>query len=346
MKIKNLIFIIAIITLAGVSTQAQDTLKVLFLGNSHTFFSDMPGLFANLSQSGEHPVIVDSNTPGGHTLEGHSNNPTSIDKIRVGIWDYVVLQENSQYPVIHFCRYFSMYPAARYLDSLITAYNGQTAIFMNWGWRYGGQCEVDGHESPIFEDYFHMQDSMTSACAEIADELGAILAPLGEAWRTAVTLDTSLVLWYYDNYHPDLNGSYLNACVFYSIFHDESPVGLPFTGGLSDDEAHFLQQTAWEIITDIDEPAAQLPLSLELHQNYPNPFNASTTIKYSLPNEAEVNLDIYDILGRKVATLYEGNQIAGDHSVSWNAEDVSTGVYFYRLSAGEHQFSRKMLLVK
>jgi len=345
MKSKFVVISIILI-LAALPSRAQDTLKVLFLGNSHTYFNDMPTLFANLSESGGHPVIVESNTLGGYTLEGHSTNPTSLDMIGVGIWDYVVLQENSQYPVIEYLRYNSMYPAARRLDSLITEYNGTTAFFMNWGWRYGGQCEVDGHQSPVFVDYFQMQDSMTSACTEISSELSAVLAPVGEAWRTAVTWNPNLVLWYTDNYHPDLNGSYLTACVFYATFYDESPAGLEYAGGLGDDEAYFLQQAAWETVTDVKDNIAQLPSSSGLYQNYPNPFNASTTISYSLSVDSEVSVDIYDILGRKITTLYNGNQTAGDHNVNWTAENVSTGIYFYRLNAGGYQFIRKMLFVK
>ncbi len=343
----NLLKVVFCISFAGsVFAQAPDTLKVLFLGNSHTYFNDMPQLFANLSESGGHPVIIDSNTPGGHTLEQHSNNLTSLDKISLGIWDYVVLQENSQYPVINYLRYNSMYPAARELDSLITFFNGATAIFMNWGWRYGGQCEVNGHQSPVFEDYFHMQDSMTSACTEIAIELSAVLAPAGEAWRTAVTWDTTLVLWNPDNYHPALNGSYLTACVFYAIFYDESPVGLEYSGGLSDDEALFLQQAAWETLTDIDDKYVQLPSSFKLYQNYPNPFNASTTIQYSLSEPSDVVIEVYDLLGRKDETLVDEERQAGRHQVIWDASNYSSGLYFYRLLAGDVIESRKMALLK
>lgn len=335
----------------AVPLQAQDTLKVLFLGNSHTYYNDMPQIFANLSESGGHPTIIDSNTPGGHTLQQHSNNPTSLDKIRLGIWDYVVLQENSQYPVINYFRYNSMYPAARLLDSLITENNGTIAFFMNWGWRYGGQCEVDGYQSPFFEDYFQMQDSMTSAYTEIATELSAVLAPVGEAWRTAVTWDPDLVLWHTDNYHPALNGSYLTACVFYATFYAESPTGLEYYGGLTETEALFLQQAAWETVTDIDEDMTTLPLSIELYQNYPNPFNASTTISYNLPRDSQVLITVYDLLGRKVATLIDSYQRAGHNSVVWDSksdtgDNISSGVYFCRLSANGMASYKKMLLLK
>jgi hypothetical protein len=348
---KSKFFVIsAVLILMAMPSQAQDTLKVLFLGNSHTYFNDMPQLFSSLSESGGRPVIIDSNTPGGCTLQQHSNNPTSLDKIRQGIWDYVVLQENSQYPVIDYFRYNSMYPAARILDSVITEYDGQTAFFMNWGWRYGGQCEIDGYQSPFFEDYFQMQDSMTSAYTEIAVELAAVLAPVGEAWRTAVTWDPNLVLWHTDNYHPALNGSYLTACVFYATFYDESPAGLEYYGGLTETEALFLQQAAWETVTDIKEDITTLPSSIELYQNYPNPFNASTTISYNLPRDSQVVVKIFDLLGRELATLINSYQLAGHNSVVWDGlndegADISSGVFFYSLSVdGMHSYKKMLLL--
>ncbi len=331
---------------AAGNAPAQDTLKVLFLGNSHTYYNDMPQLFADLSESGGHPTVISSNTPGGYTLEGHTVNYTSLHLIGMGIWDYVVLQENSQYPVINYLRYNSMYPAIRELDSLIAFNNGLTTIFLNWGWRYGGQAEVDGYQSPFFEDYFQMQDSMTSACTEIAGEIQAVLAPLGEAWRTAVTWDPDLVLWAPDNYHPALNGSYLGACVFYATFYNESPVGLRYYGGLSEDEALFLQQAAWETTTEIEDDYDRMPSAFELYQNCPNPFNAETRISYSLSAGCKVTIYIYDLLGRRIQILENENQPPGKYSIVWNASDLPTGVYLARLRAGEQSKSIKMLLLK
>ena len=89
-----------------------------------------------------------------------------------------------------------------------------------------------------------------------------------------------------------------------------------------------------------------LPASFNLSQNYPNPFNSSTIIKYNLPTESRIRLEIYDILGRQIATLEDGHKPAGYHQVIWNARDVASGMYFYRLTAGEYSESRKLLLIK
>jgi len=89
-----------------------------------------------------------------------------------------------------------------------------------------------------------------------------------------------------------------------------------------------------------------LPVATALHQNYPNPFNANTNISYSLVEASNVSLKVYDITGRQVATLVNGHQEAGEHVVSWDASNVSSGVYFYKLTAGDYTATKSMNLLK
>jgi len=84
----------------------------------------------------------------------------------------------------------------------------------------------------------------------------------------------------------------------------------------------------------------------KLSQNYPNPFNPITTIKYDIPNKTDVNLSVYDITGRLVDNLVNRTQSAGSYSVQWNASNVSSGVYIYRIDAGEFISVKKCLVVK
>jgi hypothetical protein len=99
------------------------------------------------------------------------------------------------------------------------------------------------------------------------------------------------------------------------------------------------------------EVRSQLPTDYVLAQNYPNPFNASTNISFDLPSGADVRLSVYDVLGREVATLIDGPLAAGNHVVTWNGrtdrgEEVSTGVFFYRLRSSEFDETKKMLMIK
>ena len=90
----------------------------------------------------------------------------------------------------------------------------------------------------------------------------------------------------------------------------------------------------------------ELPADFTLHQNYPNPFNPSTTVTYTLDRSGPVELSVYDLLGRTVSTLVDGVQLAGNHEVRFNADDLPTGTYIYRLRAGAETLTRTMILVR
>jgi hypothetical protein len=87
-------------------------------------------------------------------------------------------------------------------------------------------------------------------------------------------------------------------------------------------------------------------------QNYPNPFNPSTSIKYAIPNESNVRIIVYNLIGQKITELVNGTQTAGYHEVTFNADNLSSGIYFYKIIAidenSNKQFSstKKMLLLK
>lgn len=95
-----------------------------------------------------------------------------------------------------------------------------------------------------------------------------------------------------------------------------------------------------------DIPAQLRPKNFELSGNYPNPFNPETTIKYALPNEAHVTLEVYDVLGRRVALLVEDVQQAGRHEARFNAEGLASGIYLYRLEADSFVKVSQMILMK
>lgn len=96
----------------------------------------------------------------------------------------------------------------------------------------------------------------------------------------------------------------------------------------------------------VERSITSTPLSYRLKQNYPNPFNPATQIEFSLPVSSKVSLVIYNLLGQEIARLIDGEQAAGVHSVIWEATNLSTGIYFYRIQAGDFVQTRKMLLLK
>jgi hypothetical protein len=102
----------------------------------------------------------------------------------------------------------------------------------------------------------------------------------------------------------------------------------------------------WDTVATGVPPEGGTPASFALEQNYPNPFNPTTTINYQIPISGRVELKVYDLLGREVATLVNDDKAAGRYSIPWNAALMSSGVYFYRLRAGQHTGTKKLLLLK
>lgn len=100
------------------------------------------------------------------------------------------------------------------------------------------------------------------------------------------------------------------------------------------------------IITSADNNAEHLPLKYELMQNYPNPFNPVTRIEYSIPNTANVKLEIFNVLGERIEILFDGLQQPGKYTVDWNASKYSSGVYIFKMTSGFYINSKKMILVK
>ena len=99
-------------------------------------------------------------------------------------------------------------------------------------------------------------------------------------------------------------------------------------------------------ITYINKISSEIPNSYSLSQNYPNPFNPTTVISFRLAVNSFTSIKIYDILGREITTLVNEMLSPGTYEVEWNAGNYSSGVYYYKLSAGEYKETRKMILIK
>ena len=89
-----------------------------------------------------------------------------------------------------------------------------------------------------------------------------------------------------------------------------------------------------------------VPSDFALLANHPNPFNATTLVSYDLPIASRVRLEVYNLLGERVVTLVDAEQEAGYKSIMWDASKVASGLYFYRLTAGDFTQTRRMILVK
>jgi hypothetical protein len=120
------------------------------------------------------------------------------------------------------------------------------------------------------------------------------------------------------------------------------------TGALSLGGEGFLHENEAQLLATVD---VNVPTAVHLFANYPNPFNPSTQIRYQLPAQASVTLEVYNLVGQRVVTLVESEKKAGTYTVTWDGRDstghrVPSGTYLYRLRTGEQVQTRKMLLVK
>lgn len=132
------------------------------------------------------------------------------------------------------------------------------------------------------------------------------------------------------------DGTMLTAFPMYTIF------GLSDQGDLDESELWLVTGLT---VNDVDDPTVAVD-NFELSQNYPNPFNPVTNIKYSIANNANVKLVVFDMLGREVATLVNGSQNAGSYEVAFDASNLSSGIYVYTLTAGNFSSSKKLTLLK
>jgi flagellar hook assembly protein FlgD len=103
--------------------------------------------------------------------------------------------------------------------------------------------------------------------------------------------------------------------------------------------------------TGIEDSEIGIATNYQLEQNYPNPFNPSTSIEYYIPSTSDVKVEIYNLLGSKITSLFEGKQSAGSHTLTWNGKDqsgnpVASGIYFYKLSTPNFSETKKMMLMK
>ena len=248
---KRKVFFIICFYCVVTTSIGQTTKSVLFLGNSYTAVNNLPQTVANIATSTGDNLIFDSNTPGGYTFQGHSTNATSLSKIALGTWDFVVLQEQSQMPSFPIGQVqSSVFPYARTLDSLINAANPctETMFYMTWGRKNGDAsncsvwppvCTYEGMDSLLYMRYMMMTDSNH-----------AVVSPVGKVWRALRNNYPLLDLYQSDGSHPSLAGTYAAACCFYTCIFRKDPTFITYNGSLALIDAANIRQTVKSVVFD------------------------------------------------------------------------------------------------
>ena len=211
--------------------------RVLFIGNSYTYVNDMPDVVSRLAAACDPPMTVETDryTKGGYSFARHWTDGGAVEKIREGGWDVVVLQDKSTGPVNQ-PGPASMKKHAHLLHEEIDQIGARTVFYMTWARQH-----IPEMIEPLAKHY-----------NEIADELGAGVAPVGRAWQAALAERPDLILLVKDSSHPNQLGSYLAACVFHATLTVRDPRGLPNAGldEVSDADAAFLQKIAWQAVQE------------------------------------------------------------------------------------------------
>lgn len=231
--------------------QAQEMKKVLFLGNSYTAVNNLPLMTATLALSAGDTLVYDSNTPGGYTLNGHTTNALSLQKIAQGDWDFVVLQEQSQLPAFPNSQVQTdCFPYAALLDSLITTANSctETMFYMTWG-RQNGDAANCPTWPPVCT-YTGMDSLLRLRYDQMAIDNEGVLSPVGAVWNYLRLNSPGINLYQADESHPSLEGSYAAACSFYASIFRKDPTLINDDYGLPPVVAMDIRNAAKAVVFD------------------------------------------------------------------------------------------------
>ncbi len=239
---RRLIAPVVIALLIGVGgCSSEPATRVLFVGNSYTFYNDMPDMFEDLAEASGLDVEIGMEAPGGWWLRDHADSEQTLDNIGTGDWDFVVLQEQSQLTAVRDLANIETWPAAKTLANATWRAGGDVILFMTWAHELGSS-EI-GHAN-----YESMQTAVGGTYEALAESLDAAIAPVGAAWWLARESGQA-VLYQADGSHPTKEGSYLAAAVLASAV-----LGVPLEEideklGLDDDTAKRLREYAHQAVS-------------------------------------------------------------------------------------------------
>ncbi len=230
--------------------QGSSPQKVLFVGNSYTYFWNLPQHVASMAESQDIPLETRQSTAGGSNLGQHWKGEKALNSrniIQEGDYDAVVLQD---YSLRALKASDSLMYYGQLFGELIRKSGAQAFLYLTWAREYDP----------------YMQKTITDKYTELAKKINARLVPVGLAFERSRQLRPQLNLYDPDGSHPSPYGTYLSACVFYGAFTQKTPVGLPnrlisqdkageklYLNILPSNDARFLQKVAEEVLLKISE---------------------------------------------------------------------------------------------
>ena len=343
---KKLVSLIVLVLSVTMLMAQGESKRVLFIGNSYTEVNNLPQLVQRVAESAGDVVEYQSNTPGGCTFQQHCNN-LSMDLIRQGGWDVVVLQEHNN-------------P------------EGEAMFYMTWGRKYGDQQNApyfpvlgtyEGMDSMLYERYMYM-----------ARQYDASVCPVGRVWRYLRTNNPEIELYQSDESHPSLAGSYAAACAFYTLIFHRSPQYITYQPEIDAAQALTIREAVQSVVFDtlsfwlrqttdtVHHDTTQVDTTqmdttqvdttqidttqvgigrVSGHEAgfrvYPNPATDQVTVHFPLLAEAcEVTLS--DMKGRKLRAV----TLSGSQN-TLSLSDLPKGVYLLTVISPTNHFSTRIL---
>ena len=226
-----------------------DDIKILFVGNSLTFWNDMPDMLRRLAREAGRKVYIEDASEPAASLEQHSLSTTTRQRINEYNWDYVILQEGSA-RIAFPSTQPELYPQYETLKEFIwQCYPlSKVVLFLDWS-PVDGIRLIDGQQLSFSE----FQQLLHDGTRFLAYRFGFMVAPIGWGWRQVYEERPDLVLIGSDTVHPSKTGSYLQACIYFATLFQESPVGLKYRHDVTASNARYLQEVAAEVV--LSDPA-------------------------------------------------------------------------------------------
>jgi hypothetical protein len=199
---------------------SQDSTSVLFVGNSFTFYNNMPYIFKDIAASKGKKVHVDTVVTGGKDLKFHSERPRTYRMIQSRKWDYVILQGHSnEFAQPDFKVDSLTFPFAKKMVDSVRKYNpcARILFYMTWGYKNGNK------KWKVIASYDSMQLRIERQYLIFADKLSTGVSPVGMVWKEVRESNPEINLYQEDRFHPILTGSYLSACTHFTTIFGESP---------------------------------------------------------------------------------------------------------------------------
>lgn len=226
-------------------TADNSAIKILFIGNSMTYYNGQPHLFWYMANAAGKKVYVDQATIPGAQLYHHIESDFTMNKIRAQKWDYVILQE-AIFELAFYDYQTEICAIIQVMKEKILEKNPQTKIiyFLPWSSRSGVQSSLR------FYPYSDFQKLLRDGAVAVAKRMDLIVAPVGWAWYNAFQEKPELILFDRDGSHPAPEGSYLGAGVYYVTIFQETVVNNPYKTLLDSTLANYLQEVATKTVLD------------------------------------------------------------------------------------------------